>query len=164
MPNIADDTASNVRSAKYVIVESRMRCPQCKVVTAVFAFALPVGYESLYVDDDTPDDESGTWEAPGMAAVLSYVEQLPESVANCIRAITSHYRVDRHIDTGHPFWMNHCEHCAAQMEEEELHSDLEGPFGPTPHEGLGAMRLHEVREPFEARVGGETHTMMPLNS
>ena len=160
----ANDTDPNVRSANYVIVESRILCLQCNVVTAVFAFALPVGYESLYVDDDTPDDENGTWEAPGMAAVLSYVEYLPETVANRIRAMTSHYRIDLDSENGGTFWMNHCEHCGAQMEEEELHGEPEGPFGPMAYEGVEAIRLHEVREPFEARAGGESHDLSPLDS
>lgn len=47
----------NARSENYTIVKSRMVCTHCNIVTAVFAFALPAGYESLYVDDDTPDDE-----------------------------------------------------------------------------------------------------------
>ena len=80
----------NVRSSKYFIVESKTRCDQCKVVTAVFWFALPASYESLYVDDDTPDDESGTWEARGIAAVLSFFEYLAEAVANRIRSVTQH--------------------------------------------------------------------------
>jgi hypothetical protein len=53
----AKEVEPNVRATRYFIVESRMRCPRCEVVTAVFAFALPAGYESLIVDDDTPDDE-----------------------------------------------------------------------------------------------------------
>jgi hypothetical protein len=84
MPEIAYDRGANVRSARYVIAETRTRCQQCNSVTRVFAFALPVGYESLYVDDDTPDDEDGTWEAQGMAAVLSYVEYLHPAIANRI--------------------------------------------------------------------------------
>jgi hypothetical protein len=122
----------NVRSSRYFIVESRMRCDQCNVVTAVFGFALPADYESLYVDDDAPDDESGTWESPGIAAVLSYVDYLPEAVADRIRSVTQHYRLDLQSEAGGTFWMNHCEHCGAQMEEEELHGDPGSPFGPCP--------------------------------
>jgi hypothetical protein len=50
------------------------------------------------------------------------------------------------------------------MEEEELHGELDGPFGPTPWQGLEAMWLHEVYEPFEARAGGESHQMVGLDS
>jgi hypothetical protein len=164
MPDTADDAAPNVRAARYTIVESRLRCLQCSQVTAVFAFSLPVGYESLYVDDDSSDDEEGTWEAPGMAAILSYVGYLPESVANRIRALTSHYRIDVDNESGQPFWMNHCEHCGAQMEEEELHGDPDGPFTCMPHEGLEALRLHEAREAFEASAGCESHAVLRLDS
>jgi len=60
--------------------------------------------------------------------------------------------------------MNHCEHCGAQVEEEELHGESESPFGPMPSEGLEAIRLHEVREPFAAWAGGQSHDVKPLDS
>jgi hypothetical protein len=60
MPGTADDADPNVRSTKYLIVASRILCMQCSTVTKVFALALPAGYESLYVNDDTPGDESET--------------------------------------------------------------------------------------------------------
>jgi hypothetical protein len=137
---------------------------QCSTITKVFALALPAGYESLYVNDDTPGDESETWEAPGMAAVISYVEYLPVTVAERIRAITPHYRLDLENETGESFWLNHCEHCGAQMMEEELHGDPDSPFGLMPSEGLEAIRWYEVREPFEARAGAESHDVKPLDS
>jgi hypothetical protein len=54
LPDAADNIDLNVRATRYLIVESRACCPQCDVVTRVFAFALPAGYESLNVGDDTP--------------------------------------------------------------------------------------------------------------
>jgi hypothetical protein len=164
MPNVADGIDPNVRSVRYIIVLSRACCTLCSVVTAVFAFALPAGYESLNVDDDTPDDESGTWEAPGMAAILSYVEYLPESVADRIRVLTSHYRIDQDNHSGESLWMNHCQNCGALLDEEELHGDPNCPFGPLPCEGLEALVLHEVREPFEAWAGAESRDLVPLDS
>jgi hypothetical protein len=154
----------NVRCSRYFIVESRMRCDQCHVVTAVFGLALPADYESLYINDDASDDESGTWESPGFAAVLSYVDYLPEAAANRIRAVTPNYRLDRHSEAGGTFWVNHCEHCGAPMEEEELHGDPGGPFAPLSDEGLEAIRWHDVREPFAAWAGGESHDVKPLDS
>jgi hypothetical protein len=158
------DAQPNVRSSKYFIVESRTRCDRCKLVTKVFGLALPADYESLYVDDDTPDDENGTWESPGMAAVLSYVDYVPESVANRIRLVTPHYRLDAQSEGNGTFWMNHCEHCGAPMEEEELHGDPGGPFAPLSDEGLEAIRLHEVREPFAAGAGGQSYDVKPMDS
>jgi hypothetical protein len=117
MPDTAHNVSPNVRCSRYFIVESRIQCDQCNVVTAVFGFALPADYESLYIDDDASDDESGTWESQGIAAVLFNVEYLPWS-----------------------------------------------PFGSMPSEGLEAIRLHAVREPFAAWVGGESHDVKPLDS
>jgi hypothetical protein len=99
-----------------------------------------------------------------MAAVLSYVEYLTATVANRMRSVTRHYRLDRLNEADDAFWINHCEHCGASVEEEELHGDLDGPFGPLPNEGLEAIRLHEMREPFEAWAGGESHDVKPLDS
>ena len=164
MPYATDNTDPNVRSARYLIVESKTLCPQCNVVSRVYAFALPAGYESLTVDDDSPDDERGTWEVPGLPAVLSYVEYLSETVVNRILVMTPHYRIDRDGETGGTFWMNHCEHCGGQMIEEALHGEPEGAFGATPQEGPEAIQWHEVREPFEAWAGAESHDVKPLDS
>ena len=139
MPYATDNTDPNVRSARYLIVESKTLCPQCNVVSRVYAFALPAGYESLTVDDDSPDDERGTWEVPGLPAVLSYVEYLSETVVNRILVMTPHYRIDRDGET-------------------------EGAFGATPQEGPEAIQWHEVREPFEAWAGVESHDVKPLDS
>jgi hypothetical protein len=164
MPDSTHNTQFNVRADRYFIVESRMKCEQCKALTAVFAFTLPADYESLYTDDDTPDDESGTWDVPGFAAVLSYVDYIPETVIDRVCSMTQHYRLGRNEAGGGTFWMNHCEHCGAQVEEEELHGEFESPFGPMPSEGLEAIRLHEVHEPFTAWAGVQSHDVKPLDS
>jgi hypothetical protein len=164
MSNIAIEQTPNVRSSGYTIVESRTLCGHCKRPTAVFAFALPKDYESLVVYDETPEDEPGTWESPKVPAILSYVEHLPETVAANIRGKTSHYRLDLHDESGQNLWINHCEHCGGQMEEEELHGDLDGPFGSmASEEGLVAIKLFEVQEPFQASAGGETHSLKHMD-
>ena len=154
----------NVKAGRYFIVESKSRCSRCNAVTAVFGFALPADYESLTVDDDTPGEEYGTWEAPGMAAVVSHIEYLPEAVAKRIRALTPHYRFDLESVAGGACWLNHCEYCNAQLVEEKLFGELDGPFGQNPEEGLEAVRLHEVRELFTAWVGRESHNLRLLSS
>jgi hypothetical protein len=163
MPNNTDDIEPNVRSSSYSIIRSRMRCPQCNALTAVFTFALPAGYESRSVDDDTPDDEFGPWETQETAAVLSYIEYLSDAVANRIRAMTPHYRLGLDSQSNETWWRNHCEHCEAQMEEEEL-LEFDGPFGMMPTEGLEAIQVRRFREPFEGWAGGESHDLKPLDS
>lgn len=164
MPDTIDGSETNVRSATYVIVESKVDCLQCGYATPVFAFAVPPGHESLQLEDESTAEVRGTWESPGMAAVLSYIEYLPERVAERIRALTPNYRIV-HIDaSGLGFWMNHCEHCGARMDDEALHADPNGPFGHMPDEGLEDVQLHRVHERFEAWVGGETYDPKPLDS
>ncbi len=163
MSEAADDFEPNVRSSSYSLVQGRMQCPQCDSVTAVFACALPAGYESRYVDDGPVGAEIGTWEVQTMAAVLSYIESLPDTVANHIRALTQHFRLAPDEASGETFWINHCEHCGAQMEEEELH-EFDGPFGPMPGGDPESIHLHRFREPFAAWAGGESHDLNPLDS
>lgn len=165
MSNITSEVSPNVRSSRYTIVESGARCVHCKRTSAVFAFALPKDYEALVVDDDTPDDEPGSWESPNVPTVLSYVEHLTESVMTHIRAKTSHYRLHMHDESGQSIWMNHCEHCGGQMEEEDLHGDQDGPFGCIASEkGLVAIALFHVQEPFLASAGVETHSLIHMDS
>ena len=92
------------------------------------------------------------------------IEYLSETVVNRILVMTPHYRIDRDGETGGTFWMNHCEHCGGQMIEEALHGEPEGAFGATPQEGPEAIQWHEVREPFEAWAGVESHDVKPLDS
>lgn len=162
MPDDAKERDPNVRSSKYIIIESRMACPHCSAITAVFAFALPPGHESIYVDDDTPDEEIGTWEKVDLAAILSYVSNLPDAVTNHVRGLTSGFVRER--DDSQGCWTNHCEHCGERLDDQELHDGMDGPFGPEPREGLESVRLHEVREPFQASVGGEAYHLVPLDS
>ena len=98
-----------------------------------------------------------------MPAILSFVSELPNAVVSHVRELTSRYQLvcDREGSSG--IWVNHCEHCGARMSEEELHDGLDGPFGPEPHEGLESVRLHEVREPFEASAGAECYYLIPLD-
>jgi hypothetical protein len=128
----------------------------------VFAFALPAGYESLNAVDDEPDDSSEVWEKSDFAAVLSYIEYLPNAVIDRIRAMTEHYRLNSDCEGGQ-FWRNHCEHCQMYIDEELLHGDIDGPFGPLGAEFSGAVRLHQVREPFEAWAGGASHDVKALD-
>jgi hypothetical protein len=47
------------------------------------------------------------------------------------------------------------------MVEEELHGDPDSPFSSMPSEGLEDVKLHEVREPFAASAGSESHDLTP---
>ena len=67
------------------------------------------------------------------------IEYLSETVVNRILVMTPHYRIDRDGET-------------------------EGAFGATPQEGPEAIQWHEVREPFEAWAGAESHDVKPLDS
>ena len=163
MAKINHGSDPNVRYSSYNIVETRIVCPSCSKVSAVFAFALPAGYESLSAVDDELDDASEIWEKTDFAAVLSYVEYLSQAVTDQIRAVTTHYRLDSDSEGGGRFWRNHGEHCQTYIEEELLHGDIDGPFGPLGAELSGAIRWHQVREPFEAWAGGASQDVKVLD-
>jgi hypothetical protein len=61
--------------------------------------------------------------------------------------------MDRDTQGGAEFWTNHCEHCGAVINEEVLHGEMYGPFGPVPYEGFEALMLHYVDEPLEVGCG-----------
>ena len=163
MPNANEVSGPNVRHSSYIIVENKIACPRCSLITPVFAFALPAGYESLNPADDMPDDVSEAWDRTELAAVLSYVQYLPDAVIHRIGTLTAHYRLDSNSEGSGRFWKNHCEHCQEAIEEELLHEDLDSPFGPMGAESSGVIQLHPVREPFEAWVGGESHDVKSLD-
>jgi hypothetical protein len=163
MVTVNEGSGPNVRHSRYIIVESKIACPQCSLTTAVFAFALPAGYESLNPADDMPHDANEAWERTEFAAVLSYVGHLTEATMNRVAALTAHYRLDSNTHGGGEFLKNHCEHCQEPIEEELLHEDLDSPFGPLGAKISGAIQLHPVREPFEAWVGGAAHDLKALD-
>jgi len=159
MSIVNEGSGPNVRHFMYILVENKIACPQCSLVTAVFALALPAGYESFNPADDQPDNSPEAWERTEFAAVLSYVGYLPDAVINRIASLTAQYRLSS--EGAHPLWRNHCEHCQKAIEEELLHEDLDSPFGSMGIDLSEAIQLHQFHEPFEARVGAEMHDVEP---
>jgi hypothetical protein len=93
--------------------------------------------------------------------VLSFVEYLPDAVIAQIEAATPHYRCSPDSNGKAGIWRNHCEHCGESADENDLHGDLDGPFGPIGAEIIGAIRLRHVHSPFEARAEGESFEVKP---
>ena len=155
MSNVNEGSGPSVRHFNYIVVEEKVTCPQCSLVTAVFALALPAGYESFNPADNQPDNSPEAWERAELAAVLSYVGYLPHAVVNRIASLTAHYRLSS--ESAHAVWRNHCEHCRMAIEEELLHEDLDSPFGSMGIDLSKTIQLHQFPEPFEARVGAEMH-------
>jgi hypothetical protein len=163
MAKVNTSLGPNVRHSRYIIVENKIVCPHCSLTTAVFALALPAGYESLNPDDDMPENQTEAWERTEFAAVLSYIQYLPDAVINRVGAHTAQYRMNSSSEGRDRFWKNHCEHCQEVIEEELLHEDLDSAFGSMGAELSGAIQLHQVREPFEAWAGGAAHDIKALD-
>lgn len=124
-------------------------------MTAVFALALPAGYEALNSADGMPENHPEAWEKIEFAAVLSYVENLPAAVINRISSLSTHYRPGS--QGRNRLWTNHCDQCQKAIDEEWLHEDLDGPFGLVVDDVSAAIQLHQLFEPFEALVGIQAH-------
>ncbi len=142
----------NLRSGRYFILKTERICWKCGASTAVYAFGLPVGHETLEVYDDDGDGP-GTWEKAEMSAVPSYITFLTEEPRRRIQGMTPCYRLDFSQTTKSCYWMNHCEHCGMKQGDFELFSEPDEAFLPFSAARAAAIRVEEFREPFGAWAG-----------
>lgn len=134
----------NIRALSWSLASSHRECWRCQKSSRVFAIMLPAGYEALYVADDPADD---CWQCGEDATLLSYVRDVPESVAAELRARAPHYRFDVSQMVSSFYWMNHCEHCGAKLGDFETVAE----FG-----AFHGAALQQIAAPFSAYCGGYT--------
>ena len=138
-----------IRAPTWSVVGAPRKCWVCGVVTPVFAIALPPGYEVLNGEEDR-------WERAEGSVLLSYVSDVPRSVAAQLNLLAPRYRID-YSQTIHSFyWMNHCEHCGAKLGDFET---MEEPGTFYVLRGFDECKLiieefHPVKEPFSGICGG----------
>jgi hypothetical protein len=147
---LPSEATANVRSATYFIAAATRDCWRCLADTHVHGFILPAGHETLSVEEDPKDDR---WETSGEFSLLSFVDWLSEPVLAQIQAVTQRYRMEYSNTNDACYWMNFCEHCEAQLGDDETFNEVGKGFGPTSAREAAAIRLREIREPFSARAG-----------
>ena len=94
--------------------------------------------------------------------MLPYVLYLPDAIAKRILERTPNYCTDIHRETDRLGWWNHCDHCGAQIDDEELHH-IDGPFSRAALERQTSVEVHYVREPFSALAGSVLQVLAALD-
>jgi len=135
---------ANFRSSSYYIAETSVQCLSCDQWTRVLALALPAPHEVLIEDE---------WQPADVSAFLFYVTELPEEVRHLLTRTSSFFRLSRVEDASDPCWANHCEHCDAQVSDDELHCEP-GGFMSGHADETQTISLIEVHQAFRAVAAG----------
>src|SRR3984893_6722269 len=169
----------NIRSPRYYIARTVSTCWHCGSPTALVAFAVPPGHETLDVDDDAVDEGSdgetqhrehpaAAWSVADHNALLFFVVSLPAAVQKRIHQYQPAYRsIDADATAAGPatsvgggsgsYWVNHCEQCGCQLDDHELFCEPEGAFLPTSRSTAAAIHLVLVDEPFETSAASYSY-------
>lgn len=134
----------NVRASSYFMAQSFTCCWKCRELTRVYGLILPAGHESL----ESGDDDDDYWYRHDEPTILHYVTDLLPGVANRIRVMSKHYRVDFSKTTGSSYWMNHCEACGMKQGDFELFCEPGGAFFPMDEREASQIVLHTFSEAF----------------
>jgi len=144
----------NVRSTGWFIAQTRGRCWSCRKFTPLVAVALPPTHETLETNDVEDGGTEEAWEPADGNALLFHIEHLPAASQSRLRRKAPAFRRGQsHSDTD-LYWRNHCEHCDAAQDDEDLFCEPEGAFTPVTPEAASAINLQAVSEPFEALARG----------
>lgn len=165
---------ANLRSPTYYVAQTHAACRNCGLSTRLLALALPRMHETLEewpsaveaepdgvaadgvaADGVAPGGSAAdNWQHADVDAFLFYVEQLPDRVQRHLRQISPGYRQARSAATQSVYWVNHCEHCGALLDDYELHCEPEGAFMPCSEAEAGKIYLMQILEPIEALAAG----------
>jgi len=127
-------------------------CRRCGRSTALLALGVPPDHETLEVPEDA--ERAGTWQHAGGNALLFFVQELPEGVRLRLSELSQFFRPAHGATTSNAYWANHCEHCDALVDDQELHCEPEGAFMPVNEEAAAGVQLVPMGEPFEAVTAG----------
>jgi hypothetical protein len=148
MSDILSLSDANIRSQDYFVARTRARCRHCGRTTGLLALALSGKHEARVADD------SEGWQTAGGNAFVFQVEQLPDHVQARLSRLSRHFRPAPIGAAGSSTWTNHCEHCGAVLEEQDLHCEPGGAFMPSNETAAARIQLLQMREPFEAVAAG----------
>jgi len=137
-------TDANIRSSSYYIAQTTVQCMSCGQWTRVVALALPAPHEILIEDE---------WQSADVSAFVFDVTELPESVWRQLLQTSRFFRLACGAEAPDPCWANHCEHCDALVNDDELHCEP-GGFMPADAEGAQAISLLAIPHAFEAVSAG----------
>jgi len=149
---MTNSTAINLRADRYCVAQTMDTCRHCGQATRVVAVVLPAGHEVLDWDDDDADD-LGTWQPAAQPAFLFHVAYLPGHVQRRMCA-QSAYAIERSVPGNESCWANHCEHCGAYVDDQELFCEPGGGFCPASEAQASLIDLEVVDEPIGVDAAG----------
>jgi hypothetical protein len=138
------------RSRAYWLAQLAMVCRFCGAATRVVAVALPANHETL---DDAVDQGCG-WECVAANALLFFITQIPRETERHLRQLAPGFRRADRNAVSESHWANHCEHCGALLDDQDLHCEPGDTFVPITAEQGSKIRLIEIHESFEASAAG----------
>jgi len=140
----------NVVSDTYFIAESTHDCWRCTRATRVHGFVLPEGHAVLNVGEIAGEDE---WEVSDEPTLLCFIDYLTPSVAERMQEISPSFRPATSGIGGAFYWTNFCEHCGAQLDDNEIFCEPGQGFLAFTEEDARRVVLHRVSELFGATCG-----------
>ncbi|MBF8224531.1 DUF5710 domain-containing protein [Halomonas sp. 328] len=164
LPDIPD---YNIRAACYQIAESEKLCWKCGASTKVIGFLLPEGFE--YVEPLDPEDagfgpsdeyteeELQAWLKSENSVEWCYIDsptypffitELPNTVSDEARKISSNYRRNYSKQAGESYWMNHCQSCGMKQGDFAMHQEPSGVFFPFNGSEAERITLHPIHSQF----------------
>lgn len=146
----------NVRACRYLIAQTVGTCPRCHRATRLVALGLPAGHEISEPDDDAPDGAGAgdTWVVADHMALLFHVVHLSEHVPPRVAERSGAYRRDAALAGAESCWANHCEHCGAPFDDQDLFCEPGGAFLPVSEIAARRIRWQLVDEAIAAAAGG----------
>ncbi len=152
MPATEPLSDPNLRSPTYYVVQTNAACRHCGLATRLLALALPRTHETL--EADPGESAKDAWQHANVDAFLFYVEQLPHRVQHQLQQISPGYRQAQSAATQSVYWVNHCEHCGALLDDYDLHCEPEGAFMPCSEAEARKIHMLRILEPIEAVAAG----------
>jgi hypothetical protein len=162
-PDRSDDI--NLQSPRFVIACTSGSCPRCRAMTPLYALALPPGHRVLEPDDavdDAAEDQAAadTWRTASNNAFLFHVGFVTPAVRSRLESLANSYRPSAGGQGGEGAdvrWANHCAHCGATLDDEELFCEPDVGFQPATADTAARIRLVAVDCPFAAVASGYVH-------
>jgi hypothetical protein len=138
------------RSRAYWLAQLAMLCPFCGAATRVAGVALPANHETL---NDAAEQGCG-WQMVAANALLFFITQLPRETQGHLQQLAPGFRRADSAAAAESHWSNHCEHCGALLDDQDLHCEPGDTFVPITAEQGSRIRLIEFHESFEGSAAG----------
>lgn len=119
-PNISH---GQVRSKFFYTLTTMTECWKCKKAARIHGICLPSDHEKYELMETAAGVAIGAWVPQRNATVLSYVEDVSNTVSTAIGKLTKHYKLAYSKQMGQWYWVNHCSHCGIKIGDHSLHGE-----------------------------------------